>query len=53
MDVSLKENGQHPVWKAAALTGEDKNKSPNLAKFHTVNPCAWGLSQWLMAWPCG
>lgn len=53
MDVSLKVNGQYLVWKAAALPGDGKNKSANLAKFRTVNPGAWGLSQWLIAWPCG
>lgn len=56
MDGNSKVKGQHPVWKAATLIEEGKNKSARWAELHDVWPYVWVLlthGKCLMAWPCG
>lgn len=56
MDGNSKVKGQHPVWKAATLIEEGKNKSARQAELHDVWPYVWvftnswdlsnGLARW-------
>lgn len=41
MDGNSKVKGQHPVWKAATLIEEGKNKSARWAELHDVWPYVW------------
>lgn len=41
MDGNSKMKGQHPVWKAATLIEEGKNKSARQAELHDVCPYVW------------
>lgn len=57
MDGSSKVIRQHPVWKAATLINEGKNKLAQRTELYDVFPCVWdftnlwavasGLSIWL------
>lgn len=41
MDGNSKVKGQHPVWKAATLIEEGKNKSARWAELHDACPYVW------------
>lgn len=43
MDGNSKVKGQHPVWKAATLIEEGKNKSARWAELHDFWPYIWVL----------